>query len=208
MARAASKVWIAMSSSSTWSISSRKPPKCGAEEEIAMDAGRLADGAAVEEAPDAADRARDSGGSGRRHGSRPAVARRGDDGLRPSARLAASGFSVRMWQPCGSRTKRHLTSAPRAPPHRTRRRALRRRESRRARRRIGRWSSPNSAARARARVRVDIDQPDDRQAVDLARGFEPGAAHGAAADEDRFDHARLPRARRPSLCTEPLTLVS
>ena len=44
-----------MSSSSTWRISSRKPPKCGATKKSAVDAGRRADRAGVEKAPDAPD---------------------------------------------------------------------------------------------------------------------------------------------------------
>ena len=38
-------------------------------------------------------------------------------------------------------------------------------------------------------VDVDVDQPDDRQAVDLPRRFKPSATHSPATDEHSSQHA-------------------
>ncbi len=86
-----------MSSSRTLSISSRKPPKCGADEEVAMDAGEIADRTAFDETPHAAD-ARDEA----------AVLNDGVDlagfggeidECGASASEVAIGFSLSTWQP-------------------------------------------------------------------------------------------------------------
>ena len=36
---------------------------------------------------------------------------------------------------------------------------------------------------------VDVDQPDDREAIDLSCGVQPGMAHGPATNEHGSQHA-------------------
>ena len=187
-----------MSSSRTWRISSRNPPKCGATKKSAVDAGRRADRAGIEEAPDAPDIGDDSGGSARRHGC--GLARRAASTMaRAFSRLSASGFSVSRWQPWRKGGERHV--APRrgnddvehdvGPGLR--------RGRRRGRCRSTTPSSPNSP-RPRLGARRRRDRRARRSsAVGLARGLEPGLAHGSATDEDGMHHPeRSSRGRRLS----------
>ena len=99
--RAASNVWIAMSSSSTLSISSRKPPKCAPMKKSQWMAGQFAERAAFDKPADAANA-----------GDEAAVLDDGMDFVRrrrpgrsahaPSSIEAAIGFSLSTWQPCAS----------------------------------------------------------------------------------------------------------
>ena len=93
MKRAASNVWIAMSSSSTFSISSRKPPKCAPMKKSQCSAVRSPSAPALDQPADAAHAGDEApvlhhrmDASGR---LRPAAII-----ARPASRLAAIGFSL------------------------------------------------------------------------------------------------------------------
>ena len=138
-------------------------------EEIAVDAGRRADRARVEEAADAARARRGSGGSGSPRGFGRRRARRGRS-PRASSVLAASGFSVRTWQPWRSAVsddaaarRRHADVEDDVGPGRSEQR----RGRCRSRRRRGRT---RRRARGRGRRRCRPGRPCRRR---CARGLEP-----------------------------------
>ena len=156
------------------------------QEEIAMDAGRPADGAAVEEASDAADR-REVAAVLDDRVDPPGIARRGD-------------HRVRVFQARGQRLLAEQVAT--VPEGRKRHRGARRGddhveddvglgpvENGIERVADGRPGEPELGGARAGAVDLDVDQSDDRQVVDLAGGFEPRAAHGSAADEHCFDHA-------------------
>ena len=88
-----------MSSSSTLSISSRKPPKWAPMKKSAWNAGQLADRAAFDEGAAAGGCPEYSGGSGRRHEPGPSSRAASIRCLRVLDRTVAIGFSERTWQP-------------------------------------------------------------------------------------------------------------
>ena len=178
-----------MSSSSTWRISSRKPPKCGATKKsqctlvgapmapLAMkpvDAPHIGDVAAV------LDDGMDAAGAGGGVDDRSSVVARVGERLFGEQVAAVTEGGKRDVAPCfrdddvehhvGGRVLQHQTQV--GADH-------------------GRVQAEFAGARRGAPF-VEVDEARDRQAVDLGGGLEPCLAHGSASDKDGIHHPDAP----------------
>ena len=182
-----------MSSSRTWSHLLAEAAEMRRHEEVAMDAGRRADRAGGDEAPDPPRLGQIAPVLDHRMDP-PGVPRRRDDGPRvlQARRQRLLGQDVaavpqrRLDDPAARRRHRDVEDDVRLGQAQHRVEVA-------ADHRVVEAELP---ARCPGMLGIDVDEPDDLGAR-APRRFEPGPAHRATADQNRANHRLPPTARRP-----------